>query len=141
MKERLNRLGEIWNALSTSQKFTMAGAFAGVLIVSAAILSFSGGSKDLRPLVSGADAADLGEVTEVLKANQIEFEYGSGGDSILVSADKLAAARMELAMKGLPKSGESVTKFLTKVILGLVTSFSELIIPVPFKGSWPEPFL
>ena len=56
MKERLNRLGEIWNALSTSQKFTMAGAFAGVLIVSAAILSFSGGSKDLRPLVSGADA-------------------------------------------------------------------------------------
>ena len=106
MKERLNRLGEIWNALSTSQKFSMAGAFAGVLVVSAAILSFSGGSKDLRPLVSGADAADLGEVTEVLKANQIEFEYGSGGDSILVTADKLAAARMELAMKGLPKSGD-----------------------------------
>lgn len=106
MKERLNRLGEIWNALSTSQKFSLAGSFVGILILSAAILSFSGGSKDLRPLVSGADASDLGEVSEVLKANQIEFEYGVGGNSILVPSDKLASARMELAMKGLPKSGD-----------------------------------
>ena len=106
MKERLNRLGEIWGALSTSQKFSLAGAFVGLLIVSAAILSFSGGSKNLRLLVSGTDAADLGEVTEALKSNQIEFEYGPSGDSILVPADKLATARMELAMKGLPKSGD-----------------------------------
>ncbi|MAE54323.1 MAG: flagellar M-ring protein FliF, partial [Opitutae bacterium] len=106
MKERLNRLTEVWNALNTSQKFSLVGALVGVLLVSAAILSFSGGSKDLRPLVSGADAADLGEVTEVLKSNQIEFEYSQGGDSILVPADKLASARMELAMKGLPKSGD-----------------------------------
>ena len=106
MKERLNRLTEVWNALNTSQKFSLVGALVGILLVSAAILSFSGGSKDLRPLVSGADAADLGEVTEVLKANQIEFEYSQGGDSILVSADQVATARMELAMKGLPKSGD-----------------------------------
>ena len=106
MKDRLNRLAEVWNALSTSQKFSLAGAFVGVLIVSAAILSFAGGSKDLRPLVSGADAADLAEVTEVLKNNKIEFEYNQGGDSVLVPADKLASARMELAMKGLPKSGD-----------------------------------
>ena len=75
MKERLNRLSEVWNALNTSQKFSLVGALVGILLVSAAILSFSGGSKDLRPLVSGADEADLGEVTEVLIANQIEFEY------------------------------------------------------------------
>ena len=106
MKERLNRLSEVWNSLNTSQKFSLVGALVGILLVSAAILSFSGGSKDLRPLVSGADAADLGEVTEVLKANQIEFEYNQGGDSILVPADKVATARMELAMKGLPKSGD-----------------------------------
>jgi flagellar M-ring protein FliF len=106
MKERLNRLGEIWGALSTSQKFSSAGAFIGLLIASAAILSLSGGSNNLRLLVSGTDAADLGEVTEVLKSNQIEFEYGPAGDSILVPADKLATARMELAMKGLPKSGD-----------------------------------
>ena len=118
MKERLNRLAEVWNALNTSQKFSLAGALVGIFfLVSAAILSFSGGSKDLRPLVSGADAADLGEVTEVLKANQIEFEYSQGGDSILVPADKVASARMELAMKGCPKVVMWVTKFLTREIL------------------------
>jgi len=106
MKERLNRLNEVWSALGASQKFTLVGAFVGVLLLSAGILSFSGGSTNLRPLVSGADAKDLSEVTEVLKSNQIEFEYSEGGDSILVPADKIAAARMELAMKGLPKSGD-----------------------------------
>ncbi|MEL0098729.1 MAG: flagellar M-ring protein FliF, partial [Opitutae bacterium] len=84
MKERLNRLTEVWNALNISQRFSLVGALVGVLLVSAAILSFSGGSKDLRPLVSGADASDLGEVTEVLKSNQIELEYIQGGDSIIV---------------------------------------------------------
>lgn len=66
MKERLNRLNEVWSALGASQKFTLVGAFVGVLLLSAGILSFSGGSTNLRPLVSGADAKDLSEVTEVL---------------------------------------------------------------------------
>ena len=106
MKDRLNRLNEVWSALSVSQRFTLIGAFVGVLLVSIGILSFSGGAPNLRPLVSGADAKDLSEVSEVLKSNQIEFEYNQGGDTILVPADKLASARMELAMKGLPKSGD-----------------------------------
>ena len=103
MKERLNRLNEIWTALSPSQKLSLVGGFVGILIVSAAILSFSGGSKDMRVLVSGSDAADLGAVVDVLKANQVDFEYGSNGQSILVPEEKLASMRMELAMKGLPK--------------------------------------
>ena len=83
MKDRLNRLNEIWSALSVSQKFTLIGAFVGILLLSR-YSSFSGGSTNLRPLVSGADAKDLSEVSEVLKSNQIEFEYNQGGDTILV---------------------------------------------------------
>ena len=60
----------------------------------------------MRVLVSGSDAKDLSEVVDVLKANQVEFEYNESGDSILVPEDKRAAMRMELAMKGLPRSGE-----------------------------------
>ena len=106
MKDRLDRISEIWTSLSLPQKFSFVGAFLGVIVLSLVILFLSGGTKELRVLVSGADATDLGEVSEVLKSNQIDFEYGSSGDSILVPADKLAAARMELAMKGLPKSGD-----------------------------------
>jgi len=106
MKDRLSRITEVWNSLTIPQKFSFFGAIFGVIVLSLGILYMSGGSQELRPLVSGADAADLGEVTEVLKSNKIDFEYGPSGDSILVAADKLAAARMELAMKGLPKSGD-----------------------------------
>ena len=69
-------------------------------------MSWSGGSTAMRPLVSGADAKDLGEVVEILNANQIPYEYNEAGDSILVPEDKRASMRMELAMKGLPKTGD-----------------------------------
>ena len=39
-------------------------------------------------LVSGADAQDLGEVDGM--ADQVEFEYGASGDSILVPEDQVA---------------------------------------------------
>ena len=48
----------------------------------------------------------MSEVVDVLRANQVEFEYSESGDTILVPEDKRAAMRMELAMKGLPKSGD-----------------------------------
>ena len=60
----------------------------------------------MRVLVSGADSKDLGEVVEILKSNQIPYEYNEAGDSILVPEDKRASMRMELAMKGLPKTGD-----------------------------------
>ena len=78
MKDRLNRLNEIWSALSVSQKFTLIGAFVGILLLSAGILSFSGGSTNLRPLVSGADAKDLAEVSEVLKSNESNLSIIKG---------------------------------------------------------------
>ena len=106
MKERFDRLAEVWNNLPSGRKFSLGAAVIGILLLSGAILAFSGSSKSMRMLVSGADAKDLGEVVDVIKANKIEFEYGASGDSILVPEDQVANLRMELAMKGLPKSGD-----------------------------------
>jgi len=106
MKERFGRLAEVWNNLPSGRKFSLGAAVIGILLLSGAILAFSGSSKSMRMLVSGADAKDLGEVLDVIKANKIEFEYGASGDSILVPEDQVANLRMELAMKGLPKSGD-----------------------------------
>ena len=60
----------------------------------------------MRVLVSGADSKDLAEVVDILKSNQVPFEYSESGDTILVPEDKRASMRMELAMKGLPKTGD-----------------------------------
>ena len=107
MKDRLNKLAEIWSKLPNSKKATVAIAVIGVLAMSALILNWNGGSSSkMRILVSGADAADLGEVVEILEANQVPFEYNESGDSILVPDEHRAAMRMELAVKGLPKTGD-----------------------------------
>ena len=106
MKERLNKFAELWAGLSDKRKFTLITAVFGIIALSVGILTWSGESTQMRVLVSGADAKDLSEVVDVLKANQVEFEYNEAGDSILVPEDKRAAMRMELAMKGLPRSGE-----------------------------------
>ena len=106
MKERFEKLNQLWEGLATSRKIGLVGALLGIVLLSVGILSWSGGSGDMRVLVSGAEAQDLGEVVEVLKSNQVEFEYGETGDSILVPEESLAPMRMELAMKGLPKSGD-----------------------------------
>ena len=36
---------------------------------------------------------------------EIDFEYSDTGDTILVPADKHASVKMQMAMKGLPKTG------------------------------------
>ena len=81
----------IWdNNLPNARKFSLSAALLGVLVLSAAILAFSGTSKNMKMLVSGADAKDLGAVVDVLKANKVEFEYGASGDTILVPEDQVA---------------------------------------------------
>ena len=106
MKERFEKLNELWSGLNPTRKVSLVVAILGVFAISLGILSWSGGSQAMRPLVSGSDAEDLSEVVDVLRANQVEFEYSESGDTILVPEDKRAAMRMELAMKGLPKSGD-----------------------------------
>ena len=106
MKERFSKLAELWNGLNSSRKLTLVVAVGGILLLSVGILSWSGGGTSMRVLVSGADADDLSDVVDVLRSNQVEFEYSENGDTILVPEDKRAAMRMELAMKGLPRSGD-----------------------------------
>jgi flagellar M-ring protein FliF len=106
MKERFEKLNQLWGGLSSSRKIGLVVAVLGIVGLSVGILSWSGGSGEMRSLVSGAEAKDLSEVVDVLKSNQVEFEYSESGDTILVSEVDLPAMRMELAMKGLPKSGD-----------------------------------
>lgn len=106
MKERFTKLFDIWQNLPIAKKATIAIALIGVFGMSVLILNWTGGSTNMRPLVSGADAADLSEVVDILNSNQVPFEYNEAGDTILVPEDKRAAMRMELAMKGLPKTGD-----------------------------------
>ena len=106
MKERFDKLLEIWTRVSIGQKISLVVAVLGIIGLSVGIMNWTAGGTSMRSLVSGADSKDLGEVVELLKNNQIEYEISESGDSILVPEDKLAESRMAMAMKGLPKSGD-----------------------------------
>ena len=106
MKERFDKLLEIWSRVSMGQKISLVVAVLGIIGLSVGIMNWTSGGTSMRPLVSGADSKDLSEVVELLNNNQIEYEISESGDSILVPEDKLAQMRMEMAMKGLPKSGD-----------------------------------
>jgi flagellar M-ring protein FliF len=106
MKERFDKLLEIWARVSIGQKVSLVVAVLGIIGLSVGIMNWTAGGTSMRPLVSGSDSKDLGEVVELLKSNQIEYEISESGDSILVPEDKIAGMRMEMAMKGLPKSGD-----------------------------------
>ena len=106
MKERFDKLLEIWARVSVGQKISLVVAVLGIIGLSVGIMNWTAGGTSMRPLVSGADSTDLGEVVELLKSNQVEYEISETGDSILVPEDKRAQMRMEMAMKGLPKSGD-----------------------------------
>ena len=106
MKERFDKLLEIWSRVTIGQKISLVVAVLGIIGLSVGIMNWTAGGTAMRPLVSGADSKDLSEVVELLKNNQIEYEISESGDAILVPEDKRAQMRMEMAMKGLPKSGD-----------------------------------
>ena len=87
MKERFDKLSELWSNLDSGRKLTLIVAIVGILGLSIGIISWSGGSTQMRVLVSGAEAKDLSDVVDVLKANQVEFEYSENVDTILVPED------------------------------------------------------
>ena len=100
MKERFDKLLEIWSQVSMGQKISLVVAVLGIIGLSVGIMNWTSGGTSMRPLVSGADSKDLGEVAELLKNNQVEYEISESGDSILVPEDKLAKSRIAMAMKG-----------------------------------------
>ena len=57
MKERIEKLSQIWTGLPAGRKVSLIVAIAGVVVLSGLILSLSGGNSSMRVLVSGAEAS------------------------------------------------------------------------------------
>ena len=60
----------------------------------------------------------------MVKASGVEYEINEAQDTISVPADSYHSIQMELASKGLPKSGTPATRSSTKATLASATLFS-----------------
>ena len=95
---------EFVRGLSWKQRALVAG---GGLLVAATLYVFVQliGKPDYKTLYSGLNPRDAESLGAQLKTKQIPFEIGPDGASVLVPADKLDAARLEVAAQPLPGSG------------------------------------
>jgi len=90
--------------LSLKQRGLLAG---GAVLVAATLYVFVEliGKPEYKTLYSGMSPADAQEITASLAAKKIPFEQSPDGASILVPADKLDGARLDLASQPMPRSG------------------------------------
>jgi len=95
---------EFVRSLSWKQRARLAG---GVLLVAATLYVFVQliGKPDYKTLYSGLNARDAESLTAQLKAKNVPFELSQDGSTVMVPADKLDAARLEVASRPLPNSG------------------------------------
>ena len=100
----LDQMRGMFGALTTRQKLTLA---AGAAITIATILFFvhTLSRPDFKPLYTNMEPADAQALAQRLTGKQITYEITPDGKSLSVPADKLDAARLELASEGMPRSG------------------------------------
>jgi len=95
---------EFVRGLTWKQRGLLAGA---VLLVVVTLYVFVQliGTPEYKTLYSGLNPRDAESLTAQLKNKKIPFQISPDGAAILVAADKLDAARLEVASQPLPNSG------------------------------------
>ena len=95
---------EFLRGLTVRQRLLLAG---GAVLVAATLLVFVLliGKPDYKTLYSGLTPNDASTITKQLSEKKIPFEQSPDGASILVPADKLDEARLQVASQPMPRSG------------------------------------
>ncbi|HME33127.1 MAG TPA: flagellar basal-body MS-ring/collar protein FliF [Terriglobales bacterium] len=95
---------EFFLGLTVKQRGLLAG---GTVLVAATLCVFVQliAKPDYKVLYSGLSPSDTQDITTRLSARKIPFETSPDGSSVLVPADKLDSARLEVASQPMPRSG------------------------------------
>src|SRR5271168_2897028 len=101
------QLGNIWNQLGASQRISVAAATF-VLIAGLTALGFWSSRADYGLLYGRLADGEAAKVIAALDDAKVPYKVGAGGSSILVPSDKVHVVRMQLAGKGIPRSGDGV---------------------------------
>jgi flagellar M-ring protein FliF len=100
------------------------GIIAGIAIITVAFMVFviaRTGSAQMSLLYTDLDPTDAGRVTVRLDALNVPYQLRNDGAQILVPADMVAKARLQLASEGLPAGGSIGYEIFDKT-QGLATS-------------------
>jgi flagellar M-ring protein FliF len=100
----VTQLREFASSLTSRQRMLLGG---GAVLVAVVLFTFVHllSSPDMTPLYSNMEAADAQALGQHLTAKNIRFQLSPDGKSVLVPADQLDTARLEITSQGAPHSG------------------------------------
>ncbi len=100
----VQQMRDFISGLSLKQRALIVG---GAVLVAATLYVFVQliGKQDYKTLYSGLSPSDAQDIAAALGAKKIPFEQSPDGAGILVPADKLDSARLEIASQPMPRSG------------------------------------
>lgn len=100
----LTQLRTFVSSLNPRQRLLLGGGSALVVVVLLTFVHLLGGP-EMTPLYSNMEPADAQALGQRLAAKNIRYQLSPDGRSVLVPADRLQAARMEIATQGAPQTG------------------------------------
>src|SRR5271157_529336 len=101
------QLRDIWKQLGAAQRLSVASATF-VLLAGLGSLVFWSSRADYSLLYGRLSDGEAAKVIAALDDAKVPFKIGAAGSAILVPAEKVHVVRMQLAGKGIPRSGDGV---------------------------------
>lgn len=116
LKKAMTQFGSIWNGISFSHKFIMIMLTMGFVGGIVGVTQWAR-KPDFVLLYGELNPKESGEIIDILKGENVPYQIGRNGATILVPTEKVYEMRLKLASKGLPRE-ESGYELLDKVGFG-----------------------
>jgi len=102
--QTVTQLGEFASSLSARQRLLLGG---GALLVAVVLFTFVRllDKPEMTALYSNMEPSDAQALGQRLTVKNIRYQLSPDGKSVLVAADQLDTARLEIASQGVPRSG------------------------------------
>ncbi len=102
--QTVSQLRELASSLTPRQRMLLGG---GALLVAVVLFTFVRllANPEMTTLYSNMEPADAQALGQRLTAKNIRYQLSPDGKSVLVAADQLDTARLDIASQGVPRSG------------------------------------
>ena len=132
MQNALSRLRERWASLPRTTRIALIGGVLGLTVLFVA-LGFWASTPTYTTLYTGLSPADSAAVVQALREKNIPVRTSGGGSVVEVPEARAEEARLELASKGLPKTGAPGYARLEKTPFGMTQSMEQTTLRIALE--------
>jgi len=132
MQNALNQLRDWWTNAPRATRLGIVGGVVGLLGLFLA-LAFWAATPGYTTLYTGLSPADSAAVVQTLKEKGIRVRTVGGGSVVEVESGRAEEARLELAAKGLPKTGAPGYARLEKAPFGITQAMEQTTLRIALE--------